>query len=145
MKIKKEQGFTGIDISVAVVILFIFISIIATLSYQVNSTAKAIERRGEAIEIAIQEIEKIKNQGFKNYEGTNSESTQDKQGNSFKTQSVEENEGFYKTITVKDYTEMDGNSDKIFDVVKKVTVSITYKSQGKDQKVELSTILSKES
>ncbi len=145
MKIKKEQGFTGIDISIAVIILFIFISIIATLSYQVNSTTKAIERRGEAIEIAIQEIEKVKNQGFSNYDGIDSKSKEDKKGNSFETQSVEGKQGFYKTITVNDYTEIEGNSDKIFNVVKKVTVSITYKSQGKEQKVELSTILSKES
>ena len=145
MKFKKEQGFTGIDISVAVIILFIFISIIATLSYQVNTTTKAIERRGEAIEIAIQEIEKVKNQGFSNYDGIDSKSTGDNQGNSFETQLVAGKQGFYKTIIVKDYTEIEGNNDKISNVVKKVTVSITYKSQGKEQKVELSTILSKES
>ncbi len=145
MKFKKEQGFTGIDISVAVIILFIFISIIATLSYQVNTTTKAIERRGEAIEIAIQEIEKVKNQGFSNYDGIDSKSTGDNQGNSFETQLVAGKQGFYKTIMVKDYTEIEGNSEKISNVVKKVTVKITYKSQGKEQKVELSTILSKES
>ena len=140
MKIKSESGITGIDISISIIIIFIFVSIIATLSFQVNNTAKSLERRGEA----IQEIEQIKNKGFENYQGLNSQSTKDNQGNNLKNQPVNGKEGYYKTIKVQDYTELEGNGAKIEDLVKKVTLTINYKMNAQEQSVELTTILSKE-
>ena len=47
--------------------------------------------------------------------------------------------------TVIDYTDIDGNQDKTKDLVKKVTVKISYMFKAKEQSVELSTVLSKES
>ena len=55
------------------------------------------------------------------------------------------NKGFYRKITIEDYTDNPDNSDKIFGLVKKATVQITYMFKGKEQKVELSTVLAKES
>lgn len=52
-------------------------------------------------------------------------------------------EGYYKTITVQDYKDIEPSAQA--DVVKKVTVKVSYMFQGKEQSVELSTILSKES
>ena len=51
---------------------------------------------------------------------------------------------FFKTIIVQDYADLDNNSEKIPNLVKKVTVKISYMFQAKEQSVELSTILSKE-
>ena len=59
-------------------------------------------------------------------------------------QKVENKEGFFKTIIVEDYADLDNNSEKIPNLVKKVTVKISYMFQAKEQSVELSTILSKE-
>ena len=56
MKIRSEKGFTGIDISVAVVVAFLFITIISLLVYRVNSTSKAISLRSDATYLAINEI-----------------------------------------------------------------------------------------
>ena len=42
MKLRSEKGFTGIEIAVSVVIIFIFVSIIAILNYRISSTAKEI-------------------------------------------------------------------------------------------------------
>ncbi len=36
----EKKGYTGIDISVSVVILFIFVSIISMMIYQMNSSSK---------------------------------------------------------------------------------------------------------
>jgi len=145
MKSRKEEGFTGVDISIAIIILFIFVSIIATLSYQMNSAYKEIARRGQAIEIAVEEIEKIKNERFEKYQGLYTTSTTDSEGNNLANQPIEGRQGFTKNISIKDYTEIAGNEDKIKDVVKKATVKIAYKSKGEEQTVELSTILSKDS
>ena len=144
MKAKKEEGFTGIDISIAVIIIIIFISIIANMTYQFNTSSKEIQRRAEAIEIAITEIEKIKNDGFEKYQGMDKTTTVDNEGNGLENQTIEGKEGFYKTIVIEDYTDIEGNESKIKDLVKKITVKISYNYRAKEQNVEFSTILSKE-
>lgn len=141
MNFRSEKGFTGIDIAVSVVIIFIFISIIAMLSYRINSTSKEIQLKSDAIYVAINEIEDAKSKGLEEFEGR---SVAD--GNSVVVENVEtEKQGYYKTITVLDYTDLDGNADKTKDIVKKVTVKITYMYKAKEQSVELSTLLTKES
>ena len=74
----------------------------------------------------------------------NKDTKEDKNGNSLENQKVENKEGFFKTIIVQDYADLDNNSEKISNLVKKVTVKISYMFQAKEQSVELSTILSKE-
>lgn len=141
MNLRSEKGFTGIDIAVSVVIIFIFISIIAILSYRINSTSKEIQLKSDAIYVAINEIEDVKSKGLEEFKGR---SVAD--GNSVVTENEEtEKQGYYKTITVLDYTDLEGNSDKTKDIVKKVTVKITYMYKAKEQSVELSTLLTKES
>lgn len=137
MKIRCEKGYTGIDIAVSVVIMFIFISVVAMLVYQVNSTSRQIELKGNAIYFATNEIETVKINGFEEYVGRSIQN-----GNSNVVENEEFVEGFYKTITVEDYKDI--QTDAIADVVKKVTVKISYMFQGDEQSVELSTILSKE-
>lgn len=134
MKFYSEKGYTGVDIAISVIVIFIFVSLIAFLIYRFNSFAKEVELKSEATSIAIEEIEKVKQEGFENY----------KNANGLENQKVENKDGFFKTVIVKDYTDMDGNEKKIPDLVKKVTVKISYMFQAKEQSVELSTILSKE-
>ena len=141
MNLRSEKGFTGIDIAVSVVIIFIFISIIASLIYGVNSKSKEIELKTEATYIAINEIEQIKNDGYEKYgtlgraNGTNIVCTNEE---------VEGEEGYYKTIEVIDYTDLEGKQDKQKNIVRKATVKISYMFKAKEQSVELSTILTKE-
>ena len=140
MNFRNEKGYTGIDISVAIVILFIFVSIISMMIYQMNSSSKEVQLKTDATYLAINEIENIKNQGIDEYIGKSVAN-----GNNVITENQEVEEGYYKTITVIDYTDIDGNQDKTKDLVKKVTVKISYMFIAKEQSVELSTVLSKES
>ena len=140
MDFHNEKGYTGIDISVSVVILFIFVSIISMMIYQMNSSAKEVQLKTDATYLAINEIENIKNQGIDEYIGKSVAN-----GNNVITENQEVEEGYYKTVTVIDYTDIDGNQDKTKDLVKKVTVKISYMFKAKEQSVELSTVLSKES
>ena len=112
--------------------------------YRFNSSAKEVELKSEATSIAVEEIEKVKQDGFEKYDGMNKDTKEDKNGNSLENQKVENKEGFFKTIIVEDYADLDNNSEKIPNLVKKVTVKISYMFQAKEQSVELSTILSKE-
>lgn len=149
MKIKEERGFTGIDISVAIVILFMFVTTISILIYQLNSTSQEIELKSEAIYIAINEIEQVKSNGIQEYMGIGNNTIV---GN--EKEEIKGHKGFYKTISVIDYKDIKEEEDKKNgtneaenikeDIVKKVTVKIYYMYQAKEQMVELSTIVSKE-
>lgn len=132
MSFKNEKGYTGIDIAISVVVLFIFVSLIAFLSYGFNSSAKEIELKAEALTLAIDEIETIK-----------STITMDNI-NTLNTGMQETNtQGFYRTITVEDYADL--QPTKTRGIVKRVTVKIQYMFQTKQQTVELSTLVVKES
>ena len=137
MNIKSEKGYTGIDIAISIVVLFIFVSIIATLSYNFNSSAKQIELESEATQIAIYEIEKMKNIDFEDIKDISVAN-----GNSeyYPTEETEK-QGFYKRIIIQDYADIE--ADKTSGLVKKVTVQIKYMFKAKEQIVELSTVLSK--
>ena len=143
MDFRSERGFTGVDIATSVVVIFIFVSLIATLSYNYSSASKEFELKSEATYIAIDEIEKMKAVDFSTIEnmGKNDEN----KGEYEPLKELTSNKGFYRKITIEDYTDNPDNSDKIFGLVKKATVQITYMFKGKEQKVELSTVLAKES
>lgn len=142
MKLRSEKGFTGIDISISVVIIFIFVSIIAALIAQVNSKSREISLKNDATYIAINEIEKVKSNGLEEYVGKS-----EADGNNVicENEEIENEEGFYKTITVLDYADVEKDEAIEKDIVKKVTVKISYMYRNEEQKVELSTIVSKES
>lgn len=141
MKLRSEKGFTGIDISISVVIIFIFVSIIAALIAQVNSKSREISLKNDATYIAINEIEKVKSNGLEEYVGKS-----EADGNNVicENEEIENEEGFYKTITVLDYADVEKDEAIEKDIVKKVTVKISYMYRNEEQKVELSTIVSKE-
>ena len=134
MDLREQKGFAGSDIIISVIILFIFVSLISTMFYNFNISGKEVERRSEAVNIAVSEIEQIKINGFSQL--INNDISCEKKA-------VNGKDGYYKTITVEDYSETDTTKQK--DVVKRVKVKITYKFKNQEQNVELSTILSKES
>ena len=134
MNLREQKGFAGSDIIISVIILFIFVSLISAMFYNFNISGREVERRSEAVNIAVSEIEQIKINGFSQLIDGNDISCEKK--------AVDGKEGYYKTITVEDYADTDTTKQK--DVVKKVNVKITYKFKNQEQNVELSTILSKE-
>ena len=134
-KVRSQNGYTGIDIAISIIVIFIFVSIIAVLIYRFNSSSKEIELKSKATYIAINEIEDIKSKGM--------EAIEEGQVEQVENASTDE-EGFFKTIIIQDYTQIEGNEEKIRGLVKKVTVKISYMFQAKEQNVELSTVITKE-
>lgn len=133
MNFKNEKGATGIDIAISIIILALFIGLIASLMYGINKSSKDIERKTQATNYAISEIEKLKAENF--------ETLETKQ-----TSGYIDNTSYYKTIKVVDYADLEKNQgqNKESGLIKIVTVEISYKSGKEDKKVELSTVLSKE-
>ena len=130
MNFKSEKGFTGIDISIAIVVLFIFITIVSILAYNINSLKREIELKSEALYLAINEIEEIKLNGIVD-------------GEEIEVENEEIKEGFFKTVTTVDYTELEGNEGKIRDLVKEVKVKISYMFKSQQQDVEISTLITR--
>ncbi len=142
MKLKSEKGFTGVDVAIAVVVLFIFVSLIAIMSYRVNSTASEINLKAEATSIAVDEIEKVRNLEFSQIQNISQAN-----GNSVYVpqQEVAGSEGFYKKVEIKDYADIKPQNNPQSGLVKQVNVQVTYSFKGKAQQVELSTIIAKQS
>ena len=86
MLFRSEKGFTGIDIAISVIIITIFISMMANLISNINLNSKKMERTEIATAYAVQEIEKIKAQGYidnYNEKGIDSEEVLNEEVNDF--------------------------------------------------------------
>ena len=144
MEIKVEKGFTAVDVSIAIIIIFIFTSILAVLFFQYNNSSQELERKSQATYYAIAEIEKIKNSDFENYIGqgvSNIETVEEGNVQIQNESGITEDTEYYKTITVEDYAY--SRTGKKQDLVKTFKVTISYKFNNKTQSVELSTVKTK--
>ena len=133
---KNQKGYTGVDIAISVVVITIFIALIGTLVFNFNSNSNEIEYRSKALDLAINEIEDIKS---KSIEDINALDTTEKE--------ISGHTGYYKKIDVLDAANIDGDfgdREKVEDLVKKVTVTISYQFRNQTKSVELSTIVAKD-
>ena len=142
MNLKNEKGITNIDIIVSIIIITLFVAIIATLMSNINGNSDSVERRAEATNYAINEIERLKATTFSDLVN--------EQINDFQT-ILDENDqptGYSKKITVTDYADLEENQNNtniVPDLVKKVTVEIAYQDGNTTQTVDLSTVITKNS
>ncbi len=140
---RKEKGFTGVDIIISIFVITIFVAIIGNLIINVNLNNKSIERRTIATSYAIQEIEKIKS--LKYQEQYNNKGLKGKE--ILEQKEIYQNEkftGYNKTIYIEDYISIIQNGEKEPNIVKQITIEISYLLGNKNQTVELSTYIVKE-
>ena len=142
MRIKNEQGITNIDLTITIILITLFITIIATLIFTINRNSTSVERRTEATNYAINEIENLKAQDFESLTDT------DDTTNDFIDITDAEGQltGYSKKITITDYANLPENQDDdtiLSGLVKKVTVEISYKDGDTIETVDLSTVISK--
>lgn len=143
MSIKDEKGLTGIDIAISIILITIFISIIGNLIVNINLNSKSTQRKTIATSYAIQEIEKIKAQGYiDNYDNKGIE-----EEDILKEEDILDNgklTGYSKKISIKDYVLIQNDNTKQPNLVKEVKVQILYKVANREQHVEISTYIVKE-
>ena len=143
MLVKDEKGLTGVDITISIVVMTIFMAMIANLIVNIKLNTLDIKRKSIATSYVVQEIEKIKAQGYINdYDsmGINSEET-------LKDEDIYNNSefsGYHKKVTIKDYVLVVDKNTKTKDIVKEITVEISYKLGSEDKKIVISTYVSKE-
>ena len=144
MFIKEEKGLTGIDISISIIIITIFIAVIGNLIVNINLNSEYIQRKTVATSHAVQEIEKIKSQGYiDTYEDKGID-----QEDIIEETDIEDDAGnfigYHKKISVKDYVLIQNDNTKLPNLVKEITVEIQYKSGNKEQNIKISTYITKE-
>ena len=150
MKIKNQEGFTSIDLTVSIILITLFVALIVAIMYTINANFISIERRTEATNYAINEIESLKAQNFEDLQDTPTDGTNDfvnmtdKEGE--RNTAIGKTTSFSKKITIIDYSnlpENQGDDTIVSGLVKKVTVEIAYKEGNEIKTVELSTVIAK--
>lgn len=133
MKLKSNKGFTGIDISVAVVVFIIFSSVVATLFYNYVITSKKIERKTIATNLCIEIIEALKESPFDELIKTSETpmSIEDLQTISGKTINLPN--GYVPEINIEDY--------KDENIIKILRVTISYKENNKTDDITIETLV----
>lgn len=143
MLVKDEKGLTGVDITISIVVMTIFMAMIANLIVNIKLNTLDIKRKSIATSYVVQEIEKIRAQGYiDDYDskGINSEEI-------LKDEDIydkSEFSGYHKKVTIKDYVLVVDKNTKTKDIVKEITVEISYKLGSEDKKIVISTYVSKE-
>ena len=166
MNLKNNKGYVGIDAAIAVLVLLIIIPTIVGMIYNVNKTNSFVDRKTEAISIAINTIEAIKGIGI---DGINDENfnetvvtakleelyvlTDDDTPtsetvdtvNTIKGITLTKDENTYKIqVDIQDYADTitDGTVTVESGKVKIVNVTVTFRAGKQEEKIELSTVIS---
>ena len=64
MRLKQEKGITGIDLTIAVILISIFMGTILTVFTAVQKNSTKLERETEAMYYAVDTIENVKSLDF---------------------------------------------------------------------------------
>lgn len=144
MSIKEENGLAGIDIAVSVIVITIFISMISNLIVNINLNSKNTERKNIATSYVVQEMEKIKAQGYIDSYDNKGIEKQDVIEEYDIVDSTGNFSGYHKKIYIEDYVLIKNDTTKQKNLVKKITVEISYKLGNEDKNISISTYISKE-
>lgn len=144
MFFRSEKGFTGVDIAISVIIITIFMAMMGNLIANINLNSKKMERTEIATAYAVQEIERIKAQGYlESYDGKGIDSEDSLEEKDI-MDSSNNFTGYSKKTIIKDYVLIKSDKSKQKDLLKEITVEISFKL-GKDIcKVDISTYVTKE-
>lgn len=139
--LKNQKGVTGADAILAVAIAVLFAGIIVTLAYNIYITTNSLKRSSQALSYITSTFEYVATQYYDDITETKIK----EYINLLDTSNVStENTTPYKAqVTVINYNETEGNEEKL-DLVKEITMSITYKLGEKEQKIKMKTAKSRE-
>jgi len=163
MNFRKNKGYVAIDASIAVLVLLIIIPTIAGMIYNVNKSNDLIDRKTEAISIAINTIETVKGIGVSG--DINETVVRNKlsdiytltEDNTFTSENIDDkinsiqgtltkDENTYKIqIDLQDYANTtEGKAQTASSgYVKTAKVIVTFKSGKQEKNIELNTVISK--
>lgn len=138
MKLRDNKGFSEIDIGIALVILLIMFSLVASLFYNFGTSTKGLERENRATHIAIQTIELLKIADYRQIEDGMTIEQLMQAVDLEDDYKIEVQNGYKVEINVQKHNEIEGN-EELEDFIKIVTVKVKYNVNNIEQKIELTT------
>lgn len=160
-KLKKSNGFAASDGLIAILIITLFTGIITTIIYNIYLSNASIKRMSTATGYVTTILENMDKEyyedmtidGLEDYINTNQElfDVQDNQINISSNDTTEQqksmgsssNPPYTINMNIEYYNKTEGNEDKL-DLVKKLTVTVSYKLGNKDQEITMSRVKSRE-
>lgn len=145
MNIKNNKGITGIDITISIVILALFISLITSMFYNVTVIGKSVNRKADAVYLAVQVIEAAKQIGYSELPTGETDETsiytlEEINGKFEEEKKITLKNGYSVSILVENYRKIKSDTT-LEDILKRITVTVNYKEQDKEKSVELSTVI----
>lgn len=147
---KKNNGVTGIDLSLSVIIILIFIPTIFASVYVIQKTNNSINRKTTALNIATNVLEMAKSTDYEEI-ALSSESdfvnkitskyTQ-KEASDYTTYYYNSEDDTYYKINLDVLNYYPEGADEQ-DLIKKVTVQVIYMVENQEENVEISTYIEK--
>lgn len=131
---KNEKGFTLIDITVALIIILLFMSIISVLFFNLTKNSKGVERESEATYIATNILEAYKAQNYSDI-AIGEKTYTDETIEIITGQPITIPQGYTAIISVTNYRPTGENEEN--DLVKKVVVTVRYKLANDIKEVQL--------
>ena len=152
-KLKEENGFTGTDITVSIIIILLLMSLISILFFNITKASKSVERKSEATYIATRVLEDMKSQNYDNiqltkdendaeiwqdikeYQYTNGRKIFEKEDSTY---SLEIENGYTCQLDIKNHIPSATTANPS-DLVKVIKVKVNYKVGGEIKEVQLET------
>jgi type II secretory pathway pseudopilin PulG len=152
MNLRKNNGFSGIDISISLLIILIFIPTIFGVVYNIQKVNNSVNRESTALNIATDILENAKSQDSSNVKFSDIENTkfQTALKNKYtETEMKSNNEAIYSYIGTKGehykitlsiiYPQDSEGNPKEQDLVKQITVAVEYPVGGMETIIDDST------
>jgi len=130
-KIREAKGITGIDIAISILIVSIFAGVISAMFYNIYIANESIKRSAVADQIVQNVFEAMSTDKYANI------------GNDYLTKNPTVTGGFagYTTnLQVEKYVDTPEGTGKN-DIIKKVTLTVSYKIGGKTENKEVKTLI----
>lgn len=126
-----NKGITGIDITVAIIIIITFTGVISGLMYSIYKTSITVQKSAEADAYATIILEKVDEKAYDEVdENFVQKLKEDKE--------IEISDDYAITFTVETY------DDDEFDLIKRVNVTIKYTVAKEEKTLEISKLKIKE-
>ncbi len=148
---KGQKGIAGTDALIAVLLIALFSGLIATISYNIFISNSSISRMSKATSYIVDVFEYVDKIYYEDVTKDNIVNyfnskyyTGDKSEVKMKSTAEETvNTPYVAEINITKYNQTEGNSGKL-DLVEEITMTVTYKLGGKEQKIEMKKIRTRE-
>jgi len=142
MKLKNNKGITGIDITISALIFIVFVSMIATLFFNLSSSANRLERKSTATNIAIEVIEALKVTDLSLLDPTNEGNSMTLENlNEYTSKNINVPNGYTVTISIEIPVKEGIEESEMRGFARKVTVDVSYQANKKTENVKISTLV----